>query len=74
MNEKTEFARVVPAMFQERAYEWLQGKIDDDLEALAMAASSGTDISKYVYGVEKNSAFRSRIIKSALIHLYSDDK
>lgn len=34
MSDKTQFARVVPAMIQEKAAEWLLQKLDDGIDEL----------------------------------------
>lgn len=41
MTDKTEFSRVVPELIQEKASDWLLGKLDEELDALRELGASG---------------------------------
>ncbi|HDL8133270.1 hypothetical protein [Yersinia enterocolitica] len=74
MNDKTEFARAVPAMIQEKASEWLLGKLDEELEALRELGASGVDITQIIPGSINGAKFRARLVRETFITQYSDEK
>lgn len=74
MNDKTEFARVVPAMIQDKASDWLLGKLDDELDALRELAVSGTDIAQILPGSINGARFRADLVRTTFITQYSDEK
>ncbi|HDL6643227.1 TPA: hypothetical protein SBJ50_002968 [Yersinia enterocolitica] len=74
MNDKTEFARAVPAMIQEKASEWLLGKLDEELEALRELGASGVDITQIIPGSINGAKFRARLVRETFIAQYSDEK
>ncbi|MGC6389662.1 hypothetical protein ACMV8I_18655 [Ewingella sp. S1.OA.A_B6] len=74
MNDKTEFARVVPAMIQEKASDWLLGKLDEEIEALRGLCASGVDITQILTGSIKGATFRAELIRATFITQYSDEK
>ena len=74
MNDKTEFASAVPAMIQEKASEWLLGKLDEELEALRELGASGVDITQIIPASINGAKFRARLVRETFITQYSDEK
>lgn len=74
MNDKTEFSRIVPAMIQDKAADWLFGKLDEELDALREFIAQGEDATKIIPGSLKGAAFRGQLIHETLIALYADEK
>ncbi|CNL75833.1 Uncharacterised protein [Yersinia pseudotuberculosis] len=74
MANKTEFARVVPTIIQEKTCDWLLGKLDEELDALRELGASGVDIAEIIPGSIRGAKYRSELIRETFIEQYSDEK
>lgn len=74
MSDKTEFARIVPAMIQEKAADWLLNKVDDELEAISNHLAGGELASNIIPGSLRGAAFRGRLIRETFIAQYADEE
>lgn len=74
MADKTEFSRVVPEAIQEKASDWLLGKLDEELNALRDLGASGADITEIIPGSIRGAKFRAELIRETFITQYSDEK
>ncbi|NIG77862.1 hypothetical protein F3J34_30310 [Klebsiella sp. Ap-873] len=69
MTDKTEFASVVPAMFQEKAVDWLFERTREDIEAMNSCPESFY-ISREEY--KAVTSYRASLLRGMLISLYQD--
>lgn len=67
MNDKTEFARIVPEAIQETAANWVIKGIDDAMEYLAATGTS--DAVRQVLVIAK---LRGQVMNQAFIAQYAD--
>lgn len=74
MTDKTEFSRVVPEAIQDKATDWLLGKLDEELDALRELGASGVDITEIIPGSIRGAKFRAELIRETFIAQYSDEK
>ncbi|WP_447881036.1 hypothetical protein [Serratia fonticola] len=74
MTDKTEFSRVVPEVIQEKASDWLLGKLDEEINALRDLGASGVDITEIIPGSIRGAKFRAELIRETFIAQYSDEK
>lgn len=74
VTDKTEFARIVPAIIQDKASDWLLGKLDEELDALRDLGASGVDITQILPGSIRGAKFRAKLIRETFITQYSDEK
>lgn len=74
MSDKTEFARIVPAMIQEKAADWLLNKLDDELEAITNHLAGGAQASNIIPGSLRGAAFRGRLIRETFIAQYANEE
>lgn len=74
MTDKTEFSRVVPEVIQEKASDWLLGKLDEEISALRDLGASGVDITEIIPGSIRGAKFRAELIRETFIAQYSDEK
>lgn len=74
MTDKTEFARVVPVMIQDKASDWLLGKLNEELDVLRDLGASGVDITEILPGSIRGAKFRAELIRETFIAQYSDEK
>lgn len=72
MSDKTEFANVVPSMIQDKAADWLLGKLDDELAALRELALSGADVNEVITGMLGRAEFRAKLTKATFTTQYAD--
>ena len=72
MTDKTEFARVVPAMIQEKAADWLLNQINEQLNGLyQLAAERGVD-EHHLFAELNRAEFHGKIINRAFTAQYAD--
>lgn len=72
MSDKTEFARIVPAMIQEKAADWLLSQIDEQLNGLyQFAAENGFD-GHHLFAELNRAEFHGKIINRAFTAQYAD--
>ncbi|ALX94874.1 hypothetical protein AV650_15525 [Serratia fonticola] len=74
MTDKTEFSRVVPEAIQDKATDWLLGKLDEEIDALRELGASGVDITEIIPGSIRGAKFRAELIRETFIAQYSDEK
>ncbi|WP_447875880.1 hypothetical protein [Serratia fonticola] len=74
MADKTEFSCVVPEVIQEKASDWLPGKLDEEINALRDLGASGVDITEIIPGSIRGAKFRAELIRETFIAQYSDEK
>ncbi len=74
MTDKTEFSRVVPEVIQDKATDWLLGKLDEELDELRELSNSGEDITDILPGSIGRARFRAELIRETFISQYSDEK
>lgn len=74
MCDKTKFARIVPAMIQDKTSDWLLSKLDEQLKDFSEYVSQGGDAEKAVEGSLNAAAFRGRLIHETFIAQYADAK
>lgn len=67
MNDKTEFARIVPDSAQEAATDWVLKGIDDAMEYFVTAGTK--DAAKQVLSIAR---FRGQVVNQAFIAQYAD--
>ncbi|MEY0600062.1 hypothetical protein AB7340_20400 [Providencia alcalifaciens] len=68
MNDKTEFARVVPESIQEKAADWVIKGIDDAMDYLLTTGTK--DAARQVLSIAR---FRGQVMNQAFIAQYADD-
>jgi len=72
MSEKTEFARVVPAMIQDKSADWLLTKLDEQLGEFVECIMQGGDAERAMKGCLTTAEFRGRLIHKTFIAQYAD--
>lgn len=79
MSDKNEFARCVPAMFQESAVNWLLDKFSADMEEYRLIcvenperlhSAEGGDC--YLLFLERQATLRANAVRDTLLCLYSE--
>jgi len=74
MSDKTEFARIVPAMVQDKATDWLLSKLDEQLSDLNEYIAQGGDAQRAMKGSLNVAAFRGKLVHETFIAQYADEK
>ncbi|MBA7802526.1 hypothetical protein HV170_13475 [Citrobacter freundii] len=72
MTDKTEFARVVPAMIQEKAADWLLNQIDEQLNGLYQLAAEGSVGEHHLFAELNRAEFHGKIINRAFTAQYTN--
>ncbi|VEB99972.1 Uncharacterised protein [Cedecea lapagei] len=70
MSDQTEFSRLVPAIFQEKAVDWLFDITREDIEAMNSCPESFY-ISREEY--KAVTSYRASLLRGMLISLYQDE-
>ncbi|HBM7586599.1 TPA: hypothetical protein LZ306_003387 [Enterobacter bugandensis] len=67
MGNKNELAEMVPAKFQEKAFDWLLQKLDEDIEA-----ASRYEAEKETQDIIRTAAInRAKLVSDSLLAMYS---
>ncbi|ELE9726649.1 hypothetical protein RM407_000243 [Enterobacter kobei] len=74
MSDKTEFARIVPAMVQDKATDWLLSKLDQQLSDFNEYVAQGGDTQRAMKGSLNAATFRGQLIHETFIAQYADAK
>lgn len=74
MSDKTEFARIVPAMVQDKTTDWLLSKLDEQLSDFREYVAQGGNAEKAIKGSLSVAAFRGQLIHETFIAQYADAK
>jgi len=74
MSDKTEFSRIVPAMVQDKATEWLLSKLDKQMSEFNEYIAQGGDAQRAMKGSLNVAAFRGQLIHETFIAQYADAK
>ena len=76
MSDKNEFARCVPAMFQESAVNWLLDKLSGDLEDYRLICAENPAYPEgegcFPLFVERSATLRANAVRQTLLCLYSE--
>ncbi|WP_433670468.1 hypothetical protein [Klebsiella michiganensis] len=76
MSDKNEFARCVPAMFQESAFYWLLEKLSGDLEDYRLICVENPTYPEgdgcFPLFVERSATLRANAVRQTLLCLYSE--
>ncbi|WP_430248406.1 hypothetical protein ACIH2S_07370 [Providencia sp. PAZ2] len=67
MNDKTEFAKIVPEAIQKKAADWVIKGVDDAMDYLLTTGTK--DAAKQVLSIAR---FRGQVMNQAFIAQYSD--
>lgn len=77
MSDKNEFARCVPAMFQESAVNWLLDKLSADLEEYKVICTENPNWPEgdgvFPLFLERSAALRANAVRKALLCLFSEE-
>lgn len=72
MTDKTAFARVVPAMIQDKTADWLLSKIDDAIEDLNHLAANEPIQSRHLDSLANRAGFYGHLLNKAFVSQYAD--
>ncbi|ELX9578589.1 hypothetical protein SLJ66_001958 [Escherichia coli] len=72
MSDKTEFARSVPAMIQDKTADWLLQKLDDCIDELNQLGVSEAIQSRHLDSLSNRADFYGHLLNKAFVAQYAD--
>lgn len=72
MNEKTTFARVVPAMIQDKSGDWILQKLDECISELDRFGADNPIERRHLDSLANRAEFYGNMLNKAFIAQYAD--